>query len=108
MGYYLENGWHYWEGDPRPEAKNVIEVPRRPSPDHQWNGTAWEIPPEIAVLRRQEAADCDLNAAYKLIQVLKALDDVIQDLLTATGIEAPMSYQMVRSKVAELIQEHNL
>jgi len=27
---------------------DVIEVPARPSPDHTWNGSAWDAPPEPA------------------------------------------------------------
>lgn len=41
MSYWLENGWHYWEGDPRPGA-NAIEVPQRLSENHVWDGVQWQ------------------------------------------------------------------
>ena len=83
MGYYLEDGWHYWEGDPRPEAKNVIEVPQRPSPDHIWDGKEW-------IITEEKQAELDKMAEDK--EIIDNTADLIRDLQARVAeLEAKIS-----------------
>jgi len=103
MGYYLENGWHYWEGDPRPEAQNVIEVPKRPTPDHVWNGSAWEVPAEIAALRKEEAAESTLLSEAKLIKILLIMMKAIEAI--AKNEQIPAECIALKKRIDELLSE---
>ncbi len=39
-GGWLEKGYYYYEGE-RPWV-SAVQVPRRPSEDHVWDGAAWQ------------------------------------------------------------------
>ena len=101
MKYWLEDGWHYWEGDPRPEAKNVIEVPQRPSSDHIWNGTGWEIPAETVVLRKEEAAESTLLSEARLIKILLTMMKAIEAL--AKNEPIPPECIALKKRIDELL-----
>lgn len=90
MAYYLEDGWHYWEGDPRPGAHNVIKVPQRPSLDYTWDGEQWIIAPERQIEMKYEAAErILLRIIVKAIRSTtgpadswRAIDAQLRELLT--------------------------
>jgi len=35
-----------WVASGNPKATGLVELPPRPSDAHEWNGTAWVLPPE--------------------------------------------------------------
>jgi len=108
MGYYIEivnNGYHYWEGAPKPLAPVVIEVPRRPSPDHVWNGSAWEIPAEIVALRKEEAAESTLLTEARLIKILLTMMKAIEAL--AKNEPIPPECIALKNRIDELLSEEN-
>ena len=55
MGFFVRPDWSYYENDK--ESPLDVEVPKRPSQNHSWNGVAWVITPERQAAMDKEAAD---------------------------------------------------
>lgn len=98
----IENGL-YWEADadivsefeydadgvPVRKIRGPETVPLRPSPDHEWDGTAWnEKTLTLADVKAREVAQAEAKAARRLGRLDDAIRRVVYAQATA-GIPRP-------------------
>ena len=83
--YHPQNG--YWQAiggaDVSRYPAGTIEVPLKPSAQHQWDGSAWvPIPPDPAKQAAAEAKAARINASKaKISQALGLTVDEIKEAL---------------------------
>ena len=66
--YYIDASGAYYEGDQQP---NSIKVPQRPSPNHKWDGSAWQLDAKADALAQIAAEE-----AHRMAEEARVVDVV--------------------------------
>lgn len=88
MGHYIDQQDIYYEGDKINWQDQ--EVPKRPSPNHTWNGSTWvAAPPPVPAVVTMRQARLALLGAGLLTQV----NDAVAGLPGAQGDAARITWE---------------
>jgi len=127
MKYWLEKGWHYWEGPERPGA-DAIEISQRLNDNNVWDGNQWqdnsrehyiydvtipgfklkeqiEIDKTEIQLNEVEAEKLVLNNA-RLAKIFWILGKAI--LALDAGNPLPTDFIVLKDKIVQIRNELNL
>lgn len=94
MGYYIDQNGDYYEGD-RVHWRDR-DVPRRPSPNHAFDGVAWVLkpasPPAVVSMRQARRALLSHGLLPQVEQAIAAMpgqagDEARIDWATATEVQ---------------------
>ena len=98
---YIKPDGSYYEGD-REHALDV-EVPQRPSPDHDWDGAAWVLNAARAAEKHRQA---DLDTAITgdaQLAAFKAMSNAEFDTWWAANVTNAAQAIAVLKRLAKLV-----